>query len=114
MLDRLRPTEIDDVVLVIGRPVKEQVVEYAQWALGERFDFDFVEQPSPEGLGHSIYQARPAIDRPALIALDNTIFESGCHEFLAQMSSVEALDGRIGCKPVNNPQYHNVADIEDD
>ena len=61
ILESFTRTRVDEVVLVIGGPMKNQVVEYANSAYGDAFDFSFVEQASPEGLGHSIYQADPEI-----------------------------------------------------
>jgi glucose-1-phosphate thymidylyltransferase len=114
ILDRLSRTAIDEAILIIGGPMKDQVVEYAQTAFGDRFDLSFVEQPSPEGLGHSIYQAAPEVDgESVLIALGDMIFENGYDTFL-NADSQRRVDGSIGVKPVDEPQHYGVVDMDTD
>jgi glucose-1-phosphate thymidylyltransferase len=115
ILDRFRSTDIDEVVVVIGGPMKNQVVEYAQSAFGDRFEFRFVEQPAAEGLGHSIYQAEPVVGaEPVIIALGDMIFESGYHDFLGRESPLGRPDGRIGVKRVEDPRHYGVVDVDGD
>ncbi|WP_128226254.1 sugar phosphate nucleotidyltransferase [Halobacteriaceae archaeon SHR40] len=114
ILESFTRTPVEEVVLVIGGPMKSQVVEYANSEYGTEFDFSFVEQASPEGLGHSIYQADPEIsDEPVVIALGDMIFENGYSTFLEKDQS-DRLDGLIGVKPVTEPQHYGVVDIDSD
>lgn len=115
ILERFRETAIEEVVVIIGGPMKQQVVEYAKEAFSHRFNFTFVEQPSPEGLGHSIYQAKPAVEgEPVIIALGDMIFENGYQTFLTEQSQFPERDGRIGVKPVDEPQHYGVVDLSND
>lgn len=112
ILDRLTRTKIDEAIVVIGGPMKNQVVEYAQSSFGDAFELTFVEQPSPEGLGHSIHQAAPKIDgESVLIALGDMIFENGYDTFL-DGNGEGRIDGSIGVKTVEEPQHYGVVDVD--
>jgi len=94
--------------------MKGQVVEYAETSFGDNFDLIFVEQPSPEGLGHSIYQAAPAVNGDSVvIALGDMIFENGYGTFLKNDRAGQ-VDGCIGVKPVDEPQHYGVVDVDSD
>ncbi len=114
ILDRFSRTDVDEVVLVVGGPMQGQVVEYAQTAFGEAFDLAFVEQPSPEGLGHAIYQAAPEVDgESVIVALGDMIFENGYDTFL-ETARARRVDGSIGVTPVEEPQHYGVVDVDAD
>ena len=113
ILDSLTETRIDEVVIVVGGPMQDQIVEYAQSAFGAEFDFSFPEEEVPEGLGHAVYQARDVVERePVLIALGDMLFENGYETFLAAHDTFENVDGSIGLKSVEEPQHYGIAEIE--
>lgn len=115
ILSNLAETKIEEVVIVVGGEMQAQIVEYARTTYGDRFDLSFVEQASPEGLGHSVYQAHEAVgDQPVLIALGDMLFESGYQQFLAAYEDLDAPDGAIGITPVDEPRHYGVVEVEDD
>lgn len=114
ILASLHETDIDEVVIVVGGTMQDQIVEYATEAHGDRFDFDFVEQDNAEGLGHSVYQTREAVgEESMLIVLGDMLFENGYSDFLATHEANGETDGSIGIKPVDEPQHYGVAEVED-
>jgi len=114
ILASLAKTTIDEVVVVVGGTMQDQIVQYATEQFGDRFDFTFVEQQNAEGLGHSIYQTREVIDGDSmLVVLGDMLFENGYEEFLAAHESNGQTDGSIGLKPVAEPQHYGVAEVED-
>lgn len=115
ILENLKPTEIDDVVLVVGGPMQEQIVEYVESAFSDTFSFDFVEQEDPEGLGHSIYQAKPVVEEePVFIALGDMLFENGYTSFLDAHRELRDPDASIGVKRVSDPRHYGVVEFGDD
>jgi glucose-1-phosphate thymidylyltransferase len=113
ILSNLADTRIDEVVIVVGGPMREQIVEYARDSYGDRFEFEFVEQPEPEGLGHSVYQATPVVgDEPVMIALGDMLFESGYRAFLNSYDDLAGPDGAIGIKQVDQPQHYGVVEVD--
>jgi len=115
ILESLSETPIDEVVIVVGGTMQEQIVEYARSEYGDRFEFSFVEQENAEGLGHSVYQTRDAVgDERMLILLGDMLFENGYGDFLEAHASNGETDGSIGIKPVEEPQHYGVAEVEDD
>jgi glucose-1-phosphate thymidylyltransferase len=114
ILSSLAETPIEDVVVVVGGSMQAQITDYATEQFGDRFSFSFPEQESTEGLGHSIYQARDAVDGESmLIALGDMLFESGYGSFLAAHHENGDTDGSIGLKPVENPRHYGVAEVEE-
>ena len=113
ILASLDETDIDDVVIVVGGTMQEQIVEYATQEYGERFAFTFVEQEDAEGLGHSVYQTREAVGSESmLVLLGDMLFEHGYRDFLTAHEDNEGTDGSIGIKPVDEPQHYGVAEVD--
>jgi glucose-1-phosphate thymidylyltransferase len=113
ILDNFTETRIDEVVIVVGGPMQHQIVEYAESAFGDRFEFAFPEEASPEGLGHAIYQARDEVEgEPVLIALGDMLFEKGYEAFLAAHDEFDDVDGSIGLKEVEEPQHYGIAEVD--
>lgn len=114
ILSNLAETRIDEVVLVVGGPMQDQIVDYAEESFGETFTFFFVEQESAEGLGHSIYQTEDIVrGEPTLVALGDMLFENGYETFLDAHDSLDAPDASIGVKTVDEPQHYGVAELAD-
>jgi len=114
ILVSLAETPIDEVVVVVGGPMQDQIVEYATGEYGDRFAFTFVEQESAEGLGHSVYQAREAVgDESMLIVLGDMLFQSGYRNFLDAHESNGKTGASIGLKAVDEPQHYGVAEVDD-
>lgn len=111
----LADTAITEVVIVVGGPMKEQIINYAEETFGDRFDFEFPVQESAEGLGHSIYQAESVVgDEPMLIVLGDMLFEGGYRDFLKSHKSFRDIDGSIGVKKVDEPRHYGVVDMDGD
>lgn len=115
ILASVADTRIQEVVVVVGGPMQDQIVDYADRAFGDRFTFTFVEQEDPEGLGHSIYQAeRVARGDEALIALGDMLFENGYRTFLEANGALSGADGSIGVKQVDEPGHYGVVKLDGD
>lgn len=115
ILDSFADTRIDEVVLIVGGPMRDQITEYAVEEYGGQFDFSFAEQEEAEGLGHSVYQAREHIDdEPVFIALGDMLFENGYEQFLNAHDELEDVDGSIGVKSVKEPQHYGVVELDGD
>jgi glucose-1-phosphate thymidylyltransferase len=113
ILSGFESTAVSEVVIVVGGPMSDQVVDYARDAYGESFDLSFVEQSEPEGLGHSIYQARPVVDGdPAIIVLGDMLFENGYDVFLNAHDGSNA--GSIGVETVDEPEHYGIVDTHGD
>lgn len=114
ILSRFAETRIDEVVVVVGGPMKDQIVEYAEQEFGDEFEFWFVEQESAEGLGHSVYQAESVVrGEPVFIALGDMLFENGYTTFLASHDDLNNSGASIGVKTVEEPQHYGVAEISE-
>ncbi len=115
ILSNLSNTRIEEVVVVVGGPMQEQIVDYATTSFGDQFDLEFVEQTIAKGLGHSIYQAESvARDEPLMILLGDMLFENPYEEFLETHQSLDDCDGSIGVKPVDEPQHYGVVETDGD
>ncbi|QDX41024.1 sugar phosphate nucleotidyltransferase [Salarchaeum sp. JOR-1] len=115
ILSSLTETRVDKVVIVVGGPMQDQIVEYAEESFGDEFTFQFVEQESAEGLGHSIYQTEEAVrGEPALIALGDMLFENGYGTFLDAHDSLNDPDASVGVKTVDEPQHYGVAELAEE
>jgi len=115
ILSSLVPTRIDEVVVVVGGPMQDQIVSYAERAFGETFALEFVEQESAEGLGHSVYQAESFVrGEPTLIALGDMLFEDGYEVFLDSHDELGEPDASIGVKSVDEPSHYGVAEFAAD
>lgn len=113
ILDDVVDSPIDEVVVVVG-VMREAVVEYVQRHYGHVLETRFVEQDSPEGLAHAVYQARPAVeDEPLVVALGDMLFERGYTHALAAHRELGAVDGSIGVKRVDDPGSYGVVTVED-
>lgn len=114
ILSSLTETRIDEVVVVVGGPMQDQIIEYTQDSFADEFEFSFVTQESAEGLGHSIYQTEEVVDgEPAFIALGDMLFENGYATFLEAHDSLENPDASIGVKRVEEPQHYGVAELSE-
>jgi len=113
ILSSLAETRIDEVVIIVGGPMQELIIEYAEQSFGNRFSFSFIEQESAEGLGHSIYQTETVARGDALfIVLGDMLFENGYRTFLEAHDELDSSDASIGVKTVDEPQHYGVAEIE--
>ncbi|ELZ19153.1 dtdp-glucose pyrophosphorylase [Haloterrigena salina JCM 13891] len=114
ILSSLAETPIEEVVIVVGGSMQDQITEYATELFGDAFEFTFVEQERAEGLGHSIYQAESAVrGEPVLIALGDMLFENGYKQFLDAHDDCRPTDGSIGVKRVENPEHYGVVGTND-
>lgn len=112
ILSRLAKTAINEVVIVVGGPMQEQIIEYCHDSFDNRFDFTFVDQQSAEGLGHSIYQAESVLrGDPVFITLGDMLFENGYETFLEAHVDLGDVDGSLGLKQVDEPQHYGVAEL---
>jgi glucose-1-phosphate thymidylyltransferase len=113
ILNNLAETAIEEVCVVVGGAMKEQIISYAEQEFSDRFNLVFVLQESAEGLGHSIYQARDVVGgEPAIIALGDMLFENGYVSFLSDHKSLGDIDGSIGVKCVDQPQHYGVVETD--
>lgn len=112
ILSSLSETRVDEVVIVVGGPMQDQIVEYAEDSFGDEFEFRFAEQEHAEGLGHSIYQTEEIVrGDPALIVLGDMLFENGYGTFLDAHDSLDDPDASIGVKTVDEPRHYGVAEL---
>ncbi|WP_435144613.1 sugar phosphate nucleotidyltransferase [Halobaculum sp. P14] len=115
ILSSVASAGIDEAVLVVGGPMQAQIREYATDAFGDEFDLSFPEQEDPQGLGHAIHQAEPAVDgEPMLITLGDMLFENGYRTFLDAHETLGAADASVGVKRVDEPSHYGVVDVDDD
>lgn len=115
ILDSLTETAIDEVVLVVGGPMQDQITEYAEREYGGRFELSFPTQEEAEGLGHAVYQSRAHVnDEPVFIALGDMLFENGYQQFISAHRSLGDVDGSIGVKRVDEPQHYGVVELDGD
>lgn len=115
ILTSLSDAGIDEAVLVVGGPMQTQIRQYATREFGEDFSFSFPEQEDPQGLGHAIHEAAPAVDgEPILITLGDMLFERGHKSFLAAHRDLRGVDASIGVKIVEEPRHYGVVDVGDD
>ena len=113
ILSSLAETRVDEAVIVVGGPMQELIIEYAEQSYEEELSFSFVEQESAEGLGHSIHQAENvARGDPLFIVLGDMLFENGYRTFLEAHDELDAPDASIGVKTVDEPQHYGVAEID--
>lgn len=112
ILSRLSETRVEEVVIVVGGPMQDQIIEYAEKSFGDEFTFRLVEQENAEGLGHSIYQTEKFVrGEPALIVLGDMLFENGYGTFLDAHDCLDEPDASIGVKTVDEPQHYGVAEL---
>ncbi|CQR49971.1 sugar phosphate nucleotidyltransferase [Haloferax massiliensis] len=115
ILQNIAETNVEEVVVVVGGTMKDQIIEYSRSAFSERFAFDFVEQENAKGLGHSIYQAESvARGDELLIALGDMLFENKFNAFLDAHDELPESDGSIGVKEVSEPNHYGVVEMNED
>ncbi|AOW80040.1 glucose-1-phosphate thymidylyltransferase [Halodesulfurarchaeum formicicum] len=115
ILTQLVETEIEEVVLVVGGPMKDQIREYVMAHYTDEFDVSFVNQENAQGLGHAVYQARDVVEGDtALIALGDMLFNNGYGTFLEAHRDLPSVDGSIGVKEVEEPEHYGVVDVGED
>lgn len=113
ILSRFLSAQIDEVVIVVGGPMQDQIVEYALEEYGDCFKFSFVEQEVPKGLGHSIYQAEQAVNEDdIIISLGDMLFKNNYESFIKANARHDGIDASIGTKPVEEPQHYGVVELE--
>ena len=113
ILSSLPGDHISEVVVIVGGPMKDQIVRYVDRNYGGEFTLRFPEQEQPKGLGHSIYAGREFLDdEPILIALGDMLFESGYRSFIRAHGSLGEVDGSIGVKRVDEPQHYGIVDVD--
>ncbi|WP_336024873.1 sugar phosphate nucleotidyltransferase [Halobellus salinisoli] len=115
ILQSIGSTPIDEVIIVVGGAMKNQIVEYAEDEFTGEFELEFVEQTQAEGLGHSIYQAESIARGDELfIALGDMLFENGYDTFLEAHDALPETDGSIGVKRVAEPSHYGVVEKNGD
>jgi glucose-1-phosphate thymidylyltransferase len=112
ILDRIDRTTIDEVIVVVGKDMQDQIVSYATDNYSDALDFEFPVQHRALGLGHSIYRAEECVrgDR-VLITLGDMLFESEYSDFLA--ASDADVAGAIGIKQVNEPSHYGIVERDE-
>lgn len=107
ILTRLEGTAIDEVIIVVGRDMKDQIISYSQEHFGHRFELHFPVQKRALGLAHSVYQARDIVGSDdVLIALGDMLFENDYEDFVA--ASRSDFGGSIGIKQVEEPSHYGI------
>lgn len=115
ILSNIADTSIEEVCIVVGGSMKEQIIGYTSGEFDDRFSFEYVNQENAEGLGHSIYQAEEAVrGEPVLIALGDMLFENGYNAFLDAHESLGDVDGSIGVKHVDQPEHYGIVEMDGD
>jgi len=115
ILQNISETEINEVVVVVGGTMREQIIKYATTAFSDQFSLAFVEQENAKGLGHSIYQTESvARGDELLIALGDMLFQNGFYTFLEAHNELPESDGSIGVKTVAEPSHYGVVEINED
>lgn len=106
ILDKLLAEGVTSATIVVGY-MGDLVEAYVRENYD--FDFEFVQQPVREGLGHSVYLAREALgDEPVLIILGDTIFEVDLRPVLAGEHS------SLGVRSVEDPRRFGVVEMDGD
>ncbi len=104
ILDKLLDEGITSATIIVGY-LGEMVEEYVR--TNYDFDFEFVQQPVREGLGHSIYLAKESLGtEPVLIILGDTIFEVDFRPVLAGEHS------SLGVREVEDPRRFGVVEMD--
>ncbi len=104
ILDKLIKEGITSATIIVGY-LGDLVEEYLR--ANYDLDFEFVEQPVREGLGHSIYLAQHALgDEPVLIILGDTIFDVDLRPVIAGEYS------SLGVKHVEDPRRFGVVEMQ--
>lgn len=115
ILSSIAETDIDEVVIVVGGAMKEQIVEYAESVFADQFTVTFADQGEALGLGHAVLQAEPYVrGDDAIIALGDMLFDSGYARFIERHRSLPDTDGSIGVKRVEEPQHYGVVEMDGD
>jgi glucose-1-phosphate thymidylyltransferase len=105
---------VDEVVVAVG-VMHEMVVDYVSEEYGPVLEVEFVEQALIEGLGHSVYQARDAVDDESMcIALGDMLFDSDYGDFLTAHENLGDVDGSIGVKRVDEPSNYGIISTDGD
>jgi len=114
ILSSVAETEIDEVVVVVGGSMRDQIVDYVETAFGDRFETTFAEQERALGLGHAVLQAEPYVrGDEALVALGDMLFESGYAEYLDRHRALPDCDASVGVTPVEDPTRYGVVEVDD-
>jgi len=113
ILTNFRSSPVEEVVIVIGGPMQNQIAEYARDTFSMDFELSFVEQERPLGLGHSIYQAEELVrNDPIVIALGDMLFQNGYRTFLNRHEALGDVDGSLGLKRVDEHQHYGIAAVD--
>lgn len=100
-LSRL-PSEVDELVLVVGGPYEEQIRAYFGSEHGGR-RVTVVRQPALLGLGHAIQQARSAVKGRFLTVLPDDIYAADDLRAMIQQPDLTVL-----AKRVEHPEHFGV------
>lgn len=112
ILDRLERTTVDEVVVIVGKDMQDQIVSYATDNYSDAFNFEFPVQHRTLGLGHSIYQAEEYVrGDEVLITLGDMLFESEYSDFIA--ASDADIAGAIGIKQVDEPSHYGIVERDE-
>lgn len=107
ILDKLIAAGIDKATFIYGY-LGEMVMKYVQNNYPS-LKADFVEQVTPEGLGHAIYLATPTFDDDELfIILGDTVFDVNLEEVFSRKCT------SLGVKYVDDPSRFGVALLKPD
>jgi glucose-1-phosphate thymidylyltransferase len=114
ILDNLVESRIDDVVIIVG-VMRDMVVDYVEENYSDLFTVDFVDQERTEGLGHSVYQARPVVDdEPICILLGDMLFDNNYETFLQAHERIEDCAGTVGVKQVDDPTSYGIVTLDEE
>lgn len=113
IISGFRSAPVEEIVIVIGGPMQDQISEYAVSTFGDEFEFSFVEQETPDGLGHGVYQTESEVyGDEVIIALGDMLFEDAYERIIESHRRNGDIDGSIGTKPVDEPQHYGVVERE--
>lgn len=107
IIDKLLTVGITEATFVYGY-LGDQIISYVKKKY-PKLKAEFVEQESPEGLGHAIYTAIPTIKKneELFIILGDTIFDVALKKVFAKKVS------SLGVKAVDDPSRFGVALLKD-
>jgi len=106
IIDQLIKEKLVSSIVFITGFLGDKIEDYIRKTF--KYDFRFIVQDEPLGLGHAIYCAKPAFgekkDEEALIILGDTLFDVDLKKMCGSKSSV------IGVKEVEDPRRFGVVE----
>jgi glucose-1-phosphate thymidylyltransferase len=109
ILEELRQYDVEEIALIVGPRMSEQIERYVESAFD--FKFRYIVQPTPKGLGHAISLAAPGFRDAAgrlLIILGDTLFAADFGRIIGSPGNW------IGVKAVEDPTRFGVIVLEGD